>query len=70
MLLAIFDGPLRAWGFVDFLVLIVIVAACIAIMYIALRQLGLTIPQWVIQVFWVVVVACVAIFAIRFVATL
>ena len=70
MLLAIFDGPLRGWGFVDFLVLIVIIAACVAIMYVALRQFGIAIPPWVIQIFWIVVVACVAIFAIRFVATL
>lgn len=70
MLLAVFDGPLRTWGFVDFLVLIVIIAACVAIMYVALKQFGVGIPQWVVQIFWICIIACVAIFAIRFVASL
>jgi hypothetical protein len=67
---ALLEGGWRAWGFVDFLILIVIIAACVALMYIALRQFGVTIPPWVIQVFWICVVAVVVIFAIRFVASL
>ena len=58
------------WSFVDIVVAIVIVAACIGIMYVALRVFGVTIPPWVIQIFWIVVVAVVAILAIRFVASL
>lgn len=70
MITALFNGPMHAWGFVDFLIFIVIVAACIALMYVALRQFGVQIPPWVMQVFWIVVVAVVVIFAIRFVAGL
>lgn len=70
MILSLFDGPIRAWSFVDFLIFIVIVAACVALVYVALRQFGITIPPWVVQVFWIVVVAVVVIFAIRFVAGL
>lgn len=58
------------WTFVDIMVAIVIVAACIGIMYVALRVFGVTIPPWVIQIFWICVVAVVAILAIRFVASL
>ena len=51
------------------LVTVIIIAAVIAITSIAIKAFGLVIPDWVIQIFWVVVVAFVAIFAIRFVLT-
>ncbi len=53
------------WSLIEVVVAIIIIAAVIAVMYIALRQFGVGIPPWVIQIFWVVVVAFVAIFAIR-----
>lgn len=53
---------------VHILIVAVIVAACVGIAAIAIRQTGLAIPAWVVQIFWIVVVAFVAIFAIRFVA--
>ncbi len=61
---------IRTWGLGDILIAIVVIAACIALVYIALRQFGITIPEWVKQVFWVVVVAIVVIFAIRLVLSL
>jgi len=45
---------------------VIIVAAVIALVFIALRQFNLTIPPWVVQVFWVIIVAIVIIFAIKF----
>lgn len=59
-----------AWGIGDVAIAIVIIAAIVAIMYVALRVFGVAIPSWVIQIFWIVVVAIVAIIAIRFVLTL
>jgi len=47
---------------------VVILAAVIALVYIALRQFGVSIPGWVLQCFWVVVVCFVVIFCIRLVA--
>jgi len=35
--------------------------------YVALRQFGVGIPGWVVQIFWIVVVAFVVIFAIKLV---
>ncbi len=58
----VFSGP---WTFGHLLVAIIVLAACIAIVCIALRQFPASIPAWVVQIFWVVVVAFVAIFAIR-----
>ncbi len=57
-------------GIVEILILIVIIAACVGIMFIALRVFGVTIPPWAIQIFWICVCAVVAILAIRFVASL
>ena len=54
----------------DLLIAVVILAACIGITYVALRVFGITIPEWVIKIFWIVVAAIVAIAAIRFVASL
>ncbi len=48
----------------------VIVAAIIGIVFIAMRQFGVSPPAWAIQMFWICVCACGAILAIRFVAGL
>lgn len=53
---------------VQILILIVVVAACVALVYVALRQFGVGIPSWAAQVFWIVVVAFVVILAIKVVA--
>lgn len=57
-------------GIGEFAILIVFVAALAALVFIALRRFGIAIPDWVVQVFWVLVVAVVIIFAIRFVMSL
>lgn len=64
-LLAQVAGPQYSIG--QLLIGGVILAACVALVYIAMRQFGVAIPQWVVQVFWVLVVAVVIIFSIRFV---
>ncbi len=70
MLAAMWDRPIATWGFVDILKLVVIIAACIAIVVIALRVFNLTIPPWAVQIFWIVIVAIVALVAINIVAGL
>lgn len=52
------------------LIAIVIIAACVALAYVAMRHFEVTPPAWAIKVFWIVVVAIVVIFAIRLVASL
>ena len=49
------------------LIYIVAIAACVALMYVALRQFGIAIPEWVVHCFWIVIVAFVVIFCIRLV---
>lgn len=49
---------------------VVIIAAVVALVYVALRQFGVAIPGWVQQVFWILIVAVVVIAAIRLVMRL
>ena len=49
---------------------IVVIAAIIGLVYVALQKFGVAIPEWVKQVFWILVTAVVIIIAIRFVASL
>jgi hypothetical protein len=57
------------WSVVDIAIAVVVIAAIVALVYIALRKFGVSIPDWVSQVFWVIVVALVIIFAIKLVAS-
>ncbi len=54
----------------DIAIMVVVVAAIITLVYIGLRQLGVAIPQWVVQVFWVLVVAFAIIFAIKLIVSM
>lgn len=47
-------------------IMIIIAAAVIAVICVALGVFKIKIPDWVIQIFWVLVVAVVAIAAIKF----
>ncbi len=60
------------WGLdiVHVCILIVIIAGLVAIVYIALNKLGVGIPEWVKQVFWVVVVVFICVIAIKVIAGL
>ena len=57
-------------SFVDLLIWLVIVGACVGIALVAFRVFGWSPPAWAVQILWIVVVAVVAILAIRFVASL
>lgn len=69
-LLAQHANPLAGWSFPQMLVTIIIVAACCGIAMVAMRKFNIAVPDWAVQIFWIVLVACVAILAIRFVSTL
>lgn len=55
------------WSIGGILIAIVVIAAAVALVYVALRQFGIAIPAWAVQVFWIVCVAIVVIFAIKLV---
>lgn len=57
---------IHEWSILAILIAIVVIAAGVAIVYVALRKFGVTIPDWVVQIFWILVVAFVAILALKF----
>ncbi len=59
-----------SWGIGDIVIAIVIIAAVVGVMYVALQQFGVTIPPFIVKIFWIVVAAIIAIVAIRFILTL
>ncbi len=44
---------------------IIIIAAIVAVVYVALGKMGVGIPAWVTSIFWILIVAFVCIAAIR-----
>jgi hypothetical protein len=52
-------------GFGELLIWVIAVAAAVAIVYVALNHFGIRIPDWAAKIFWIIVVAFVAIFALR-----
>lgn len=51
---------------IQLIITLIVLCAVIGIACVAIRASGVQIPQWVATIFWIVVVACVAIYAIRF----
>lgn len=60
----------RSWSVGEIAILIVIIAAIVALVYVALNKFGVTIPDWVVKIFWILVVAFVVIAAIRLVMSM
>ncbi len=54
------------YGLVHLVILAIIVCAVVGIALVAIRASGVPIPGWAVQIFWIVVVAIVAILAIKF----
>jgi hypothetical protein len=53
-------------GIAGLAIWIILVAAIAAIVFIACKAMGVAIPPWVVQVFWVLIIAVVCIVAIKF----
>lgn len=49
---------------------IVVIAGIVAIVLIVLKNSGVAVPAWAISIFWVLVLCCVAVLAIRFLMSL
>jgi hypothetical protein len=64
------SGQMGTWGVADWAIAIVIIAGIAAAVFLALRQLGVAIPAWVIQLFWILVVVFVVVAAIRLLASM
>lgn len=59
-------APFWGWGGLGgTLIAVVVIAAAIAIAFVAMKAYGFSPPPWVVQMFWIVVVAFVAVLCIR-----
>lgn len=67
------SGALLAIGgysIIQLIVVAIILAGAFGILFIVLRQTGVAIPPWAIQIFWIVLVVVVAVIAVKFIAGL
>lgn len=64
------DLNVGGWSLGSILITIVVIAACVGIVLVALKVFGVKPPVWAVQIFWIVLVAVVAILAIKFVLSL
>ena len=58
------------YSLIHILIVIIIVAACVGIAMVVLRQAGITVPPFIVTIAWIVLAAVVGICAIRLVAGL
>jgi hypothetical protein len=61
---------MKNWSFMQWIITVIIFAAAIAILMVVLPLLGFSIPAWAMTIFWILVVAVVAVVAIRFLVAL
>lgn len=54
-----------AGGLGYWLILAIVVAGLIAIAVVVLKQLGVSFPPWVIQIFWIVLTVIVGVVALK-----
>ncbi len=52
------------------LIYVLIIAACVGIVFVATRAMGVKIPDWVMHILGILLVCVVAIWAIRFLFSL
>lgn len=58
------------WGFTELIIAIIVLIAVFAVLAVYLKHSGVQLPPWLVQIFWIVVAAVVAILAIRFLMSL
>ena len=58
------------WSVGSLAVAIVVTAGVCAVVFVVLRKLNISIPDWVVNIFWIVVVVAVGIMAIRLLMSL
>ncbi len=58
-------AQIGGYSIVHLLIMAIVIAGVIAIAYVGFRKLGVQPPDWIVQIFWIVVVVVVCIFAIK-----
>ncbi len=63
-------AQVASYTLIHWIIVAIVVAGIIGIALVVIRQTGIVIPDWVITIFWIVLVVAVAIVAIKFLAGL
>ena len=56
--------------FLQLIIWIMVIAGCIGILYVVLKQVGVAIPGWFVTICWIVAVVVVGIVAVKLLASL
>jgi hypothetical protein len=56
------------YSLVQLIIMAIVIAGIVGIAMIVIRQAGISIPGWIINIFWIVLVVVVAVVAIKFLA--
>jgi hypothetical protein len=56
---------LAGWTLESIFIAIIIVACAVGVVYVILRAVGVSIPPWVVNIFWILAAAFIGILAIR-----
>jgi hypothetical protein len=54
-----------SYSIVQMVVMAIVLISVVGIAYVVAQANGVAIPPWVVRIFWIVVIAVVAIFAVR-----
>ena len=66
----LFAEVFAGWSIIQILTAVIVIAAVAAIVSVAVRAMGVAIPDWVVKILWIVAIAFVALIAIRIVLSL
>jgi hypothetical protein len=62
----LFAQALGGYSILQLCVFIIVIAAAIAIVFIIMRQMGVAIPPFIVQIMWVLLAVFVGVFALYF----
>lgn len=63
-------GGAAGMTIVQWLIIALIVAGCIGIAFVVMKQAGITVPPFIITIFWIVLAVFVGVIAIKFLVSL
>lgn len=57
-----------SYTLIQWIIIAIVLAGIIGIALVVIRQAGITLPSWVVQILWIVLLVVVAVIAIKFLA--
>lgn len=70
MLALLADGPFWGYSLGQLAIGIIVIAAVVAVVYVALREFGIVIPSFVVRIFWIFAAAVIAVVAVKLLLSL